>query len=583
MKITCELWRKIVKRSLKEQTILIFTFFLLSSSFSVHTDSIEYFEPISEEKIMITSQENSVSDLTEGVENTINEIMDLNMISSLSALTIQKDRISWSKGFGGNTENDSIYNIGSLTKTFTATAILQLYEQGLISLDDSANDYLPFSLFNPFQPEYPITIKMLLLQTSTINEPQESYWNMTRNDLDLKRGISNESLYLYPQWFEEYLTFSGSLYSSSVWTNVTPNYVYIDSNINYDLLGYILEIITDTTLEEYMIEHIFEPLEMFNTKFSYLDYENTSKIAFPYVRSVFFNEIDKYPLYDYLGSGSSGIWSTVLDLSNFMIAHMNSGTFKDYSLLNPETIDFMHDSYYRNWYNAPVWDFTQWTGYGWLQKDINLNTGSWSKSRLFGYEGNQWGYESFMYFIRWSKYADNPYGVVFLHNLDVRILMERRILENIQRLLYEAMFIEANNKSPTLDLIKPIGGESIKGNLKIEWEAESYRVHKTSILYNGYFSEDQEEWFHIGRLYDNYNIWQSLNWNTMFVKPGKYYLKLEATDGFETVVDSINETIEIVSSIDVPSSNTPSFDYNQFIVGLSLLTIFFIKKRKKLN
>ncbi len=59
--------------------------------------------------------------------------------------------------------------IASISKTITATAVMQLWEQGLFELDDDVNDYLPFNVRNPNHPDVPITFRMLLTHTSSIN------------------------------------------------------------------------------------------------------------------------------------------------------------------------------------------------------------------------------------------------------------------------------------------------------------------------------------------------------------------------------------------------------------------------------
>ena len=88
---------------------------------------------------------------------------------SISTCIIKNDQVVWSKGYGFSNKEEGIlatentvYQIASVTKTVTGTALMQLYDQGHFNLDDNVNDYLPFNLINPNFPEHLITFRMLL-------------------------------------------------------------------------------------------------------------------------------------------------------------------------------------------------------------------------------------------------------------------------------------------------------------------------------------------------------------------------------------------------------------------------------------
>lgn len=93
---------------------------------------------------------------------------------ALSVCIIKDNKTVWSKSYGYShphlfrkATNRTIYGVGSITKTITATAILQLYEKGLLDLNDDINTYLPFELRNPNFPDVPITIRSLLTHRSS--------------------------------------------------------------------------------------------------------------------------------------------------------------------------------------------------------------------------------------------------------------------------------------------------------------------------------------------------------------------------------------------------------------------------------
>ena len=118
-------------------------------------------------------------------DKKISLLMRLAGFCSLSTCIIKNDTIIWSKGYGlydvpeqKQTTIDTIYVLASITKTIVGTALMQLYEQGLFDLDDDVNDHLPFELRNPNFPDDPITIRMLLSHTSSLNTntQQQYYW-----------------------------------------------------------------------------------------------------------------------------------------------------------------------------------------------------------------------------------------------------------------------------------------------------------------------------------------------------------------------------------------------------------------------
>lgn len=88
---------------------------------------------------------------------------------------IKDGKIVIAKGYGhANIKQDipftqhTIMEIASISKTITATAAMQLWEQGLFGLKDPVNDFLPFSVVNPFFPDDTITMRMLLNHTSSM-------------------------------------------------------------------------------------------------------------------------------------------------------------------------------------------------------------------------------------------------------------------------------------------------------------------------------------------------------------------------------------------------------------------------------
>jgi len=104
-------------------------------------------------------------------------LMKIGHFPTLSAGTVKDDTLTWSNGYGFYTKlpkirasNDTIYMAGSVSKTITAAALMQLYDNGSFDLDDDVNDYLNFSLRNPKYPDVNITFRMLLAHQSSLRD-----------------------------------------------------------------------------------------------------------------------------------------------------------------------------------------------------------------------------------------------------------------------------------------------------------------------------------------------------------------------------------------------------------------------------
>ncbi|MFX0094906.1 MAG: serine hydrolase domain-containing protein, partial [Candidatus Hodarchaeota archaeon] len=250
----------------------------------------------------------------QNIDEEIISLMGTGHIPSVVAAIIHNDTITWAKGYGDQPSLDTIHLIASISKTITATAILQLYEQGLFGLDDDVNLFLPFSLRNPHFPETPITFRMLLSHTSGINGSQDEYWWVVFEDLYKKMGFMNEteSFPAYPTWLSEYLVPNGSLYTTNVWTTSIPGSeeATLYANPGFDLLGYLIQIISNKSLDQYLEEQIFAPLQMTSTGFSMTEFQQ-DKLVIPYWWNSSKNGIDSLPYYDCYAFGAGAIRTTI--------------------------------------------------------------------------------------------------------------------------------------------------------------------------------------------------------------------------------------------------------------------------------
>ena len=109
-------------------------------------------------------------------KSIINE-MENKHIPGLSACFVINDKIRWKNSYGYadiekiiKVKNETLFKIASVSKTITATALMQLYEQNYFDLYDPINDYLPYDVIHPDHPNIDITFHMLLTHSSGIND-----------------------------------------------------------------------------------------------------------------------------------------------------------------------------------------------------------------------------------------------------------------------------------------------------------------------------------------------------------------------------------------------------------------------------
>jgi len=442
--------------------VVLCTLLMILSSYSIGGTFMK-----SEEKKILVRNENPefLSLATNSLfEKIVERLMKMAHMSAISAAIVKNNELVWAKGFGlYNREKNkaanenTIYLVASISKTFTATAIMQLYEKGLLNIDDDINKYLPFPLRNPKYPNKPITIRMLLAHQSSLAEDPPGFYSRYPADLEIEG-------YPYP-WLKEYLTPGELHYMPQIWSDYMPGEKMYYANIGYSILGYIVELVSGKSFEEYCRENIFEPLGMKNTSFLFKNL-NASKIAMPYL----FYRGEYYPLlhYSILDYPAGGLRTSVVDLSRFLIAHINGGIYNGIKILSERSVEEMHTVQYpSNTYNFQY-------GLGFQIWDIG-------REKYIGHTGGLYGVATKMVF----RKSDGT-GVIYFINAEVRNLREIVAFSLIERLLFwKASGFDENEL--TYEKIK----ETVRANAHLikdfnekEMEEEIAYLLSTSFLFS---------------------------------------------------------------------------------------------------
>jgi len=303
------------------------------------------------------------------LDDFILETMKASHVPGLSACVVIKDRLVWAKAYGwADAEQkipmttDTIQNIGSISKTITATAVMQLWEKGKFKLDDDVNGHLPFQVRNPDFPDVPITYRQLLTHKSSIKDGPAYGKSYACGDpkISLK------------DWIQGYLMPEGKYFNKDenfhVWkpgTEESQKGPRAYTNVGFGLLGYLVEVISGEDFAAYCKKHIFEPLGMIKTGWMLADIDvNNHAIPYTYIseefkmpeemtfesflprygadkQSIKKGELFPHCLYSFPNYPDGLIRTSVNELSRFLRAYINEGNFGDGQILRKETVQSM--------------------------------------------------------------------------------------------------------------------------------------------------------------------------------------------------------------------------------------------------
>lgn len=243
-----------------------------------------------------------------------------------SVVVVDRNGVLLSKGYGVVTEggsvpvtDETIMAIGSLTKSFTALAILQLEEQGLLSLDDPVTKYLPWFRSADKSQSDAITLRMCLHNTTGLSPSFQSLTNnQSRGPDALEAGVRALSSYRMSRAAGE-------------------SFEYL--NEGWNVLGLIVEAVTGLTYEHYLEQEIFKPLQMRQSSALRSELE-----SWP-VATGHFAGVEPVPAGFIHIQGSlpagSGLYSSARDLGNYLRALLSNGRFNGKSVISAGSIEKM--------------------------------------------------------------------------------------------------------------------------------------------------------------------------------------------------------------------------------------------------
>jgi CubicO group peptidase (beta-lactamase class C family) len=228
---------------------------------------------------------------------------------------------------------DTVFRIASITKTLTAVAVMQLWEQGLVDLDGPANDYLRAYRLTPAKAAFrPATVRHLLSHTAGIREVLHPSGLLRMRDLGetVRLGRPVPSLAEY--------------YRGGLRLDAEPGTRFMYTNHGFATLGQIVEDVSGKPLDRYFREHIFEPLGMTSTDLVRSERVRAHLATGYELRS---NGARAVTDYEVVTVGAGGAYSTARDMARYLAALLGGGANEHGSVLDPATMAAMFESHYQ--------------------------------------------------------------------------------------------------------------------------------------------------------------------------------------------------------------------------------------------
>lgn len=325
-------------------------------------------------------------------EDSIATIMQQHEVMGLAVAVVKKGKLVYTHSFGLKNkelnqplQEENLFRIASISKSFSATAIMQLAEAKKLSLDDDVSNLVGFTVRHPKFPNTIITLRMILSHRSAINDSQGYF------TLDAINPAKNTN---WQKCYSEY----------------EPGTGYRYCNLNYNMAGTIIEKISGERFDKYIQKHILEPLGLYggywvdgldSTRFaSIYEYDDSLKtlVAQPMAYAPRRQEIGSYvmgystPIF----SPTGGMKISAPDLARYMIMHMKMGKANGKRIIKKKSAITMQTS------------LSEKEGYGLaIATTDKLIAGK----TLKGHTGSAYGLYSAMYFD-----PNEKWGIVVITN-----------------------------------------------------------------------------------------------------------------------------------------------------------------------
>ncbi len=254
-------------------------------------------------------------------EQAIAQLMHETPVMGLSVAVVKNNKLIYTKAFGLKDaeakvplSTTDLFRIASISKSFSATSIMQLIEKKKLSLEDDVSDLMGFKVRHPKYPQTVITLRMLLSHTSSLND-SEGYF--TFDAINPEKNANWQKCY----------------------NNYEPGKGYQYCNLNFNMAGGIIEKFSGERFDKYVFNHVLKPLKLYGgynvneldqNRFANIYEYNTNSGKFVLSPSAYATRAEEIASYTMgystpLFSPTGGLKISAPDLAKYMMMHMNFG------------------------------------------------------------------------------------------------------------------------------------------------------------------------------------------------------------------------------------------------------------------
>jgi CubicO group peptidase (beta-lactamase class C family) len=271
---------------------------------------------------------------------TVNAILNRHPAVGLAVGVVRNGSLDFFQAHGvadiaSNTPitEDTVFRVASITKTFTAIAAMQLWEQGLVDLDAPAADYLSAYRLVPAKPSFrPATLRHLLTHTAGVGE------------------VAHPSGVFQPPEFGESVKLGrpvpslAEFYRRGLRIGAEPGTRFVYNNHGPATVGQIVEDVSGQPLDRYLRENVFEPLGMANT-----DLVRSARVQSRLATGYTVRSRGPKPVTDFemITAGAGAAYSTPADMGRYVAALLGGGANQHGSVLKPDTLATMFEPQYQ--------------------------------------------------------------------------------------------------------------------------------------------------------------------------------------------------------------------------------------------
>lgn len=288
-------------------------------------------------------------------------------VPGMSIMITKGQKILYQRAFGLREKKqvkpatiDTLYGVSSITKSFTALAIMQLLQENKLDINDPIDEYLPLTIG---YKNNPIRIRHLMSHSSGIPNLHTFEFSQRAQEL-YKANIPD-----FPQgnWEDFYFHFNDA--QSEILN--PPETTYFYNNGCFALLSRIISKVSQVPFEDYIKKNILDPLHMKRSTFSYEEAKQDQNIAKGYNTQYKDGELYREPKELLSGpfiAGSGGLISSVNEMTNYLQLYLNKGIFNGEKIIEEDLLFQMYQPYNKNSkrnVSEYVGDAKQGYGYSW--------------------------------------------------------------------------------------------------------------------------------------------------------------------------------------------------------------------------